>query len=105
MKPETKFRRAVVKLAKSFGIEAACEDYMGGLDCRTRKAWKTFILKSDKAELPQGFAPALEQLNNETFEGIHAMTGLPCRIEMAVRVMKLDGRYFNFKDATLIPRS
>lgn len=105
MKPETKFRRTVIKLAKSFGIEAVCEDYMSGIDSRTRTAWRTFILKSDKVELPQGFAPALEQLNNETFEGIHAMTGMPFRFEMAVRVMKLDGRYFNFKDATLIPQS
>lgn len=105
MKPETKFRRAVVKLAKSFGIEAVCEDYMGGLCSRTRKAWKTFILKSDQVELPQGFASALEQLNNETFEGIHAMTGLPFQVEMAVREMKLGGSYFRFKDATLIPKS
>lgn len=105
MKPETKFRRAVIKLAKSFGIEAVCEDYMGGVDSRTRKAWKTFILKSDKAELPEGFAPALEQLNNETFEGIHAMTGLPFQVEMAVRVINLGGSYFHFKDATLIAQS
>lgn len=86
MKPETKFKRAVLKLAKTFGLVASVNEFMGGLDSRTKEAWRTFSLKIEQDEAPPAeFLSQLEEMNCATYQGKHAMTGLPFNISMAVR--------------------
>lgn len=102
MKPETKFKRAVVKLAKSFGIVAAVNDYMSGLDSRTKQAWRTFSLKTDTVP-PADFLTQLEAMNSETYHGIHAMTGLPFKVGMAVRYLTIGSTRHTFFNQQLTP--
>lgn len=105
MKPETKFRRAFAKLAKEHGVTAQINEYMSGGESKTRTFWKTFILKTSQDAVPSAFLQAVEKLNTTVYDGVHELSNLPIRVELAVRVMKLDGRYFNFKDTTLIAQS
>lgn len=104
MKPQTKFRRTVEKLAKQFGITASVSEYMSGVDSRTRQSFATFMLESDQP-MPQDntFLKELEALNQQTFEGSHVLTELKFSVTMAVRYFKLAGQSFIFRDGQLEP--
>ena len=107
MKPETKFRRAVTKLAA--GAAVAVKEvsiYMTGVDSRTREGWYVFSLSLEQAVPPPvSFLSNLEELAS-SFEyfGTHRFTGLPVKVSMAVRYINLaDGRRFVFANNELTP--
>lgn len=103
MKPETKFRHAVVKLAQQFGLEVEVREYMSGYDSAARSAWKTFSLKSGVESLPSEFLVRLEQMNQDRYEGVHAITGCPAQVSLAVRYINLANARFNFFKGQMIP--
>lgn len=107
MKPETKFKRQVAKLAKSYGmVVKSVDDYMSGLDSRTRKAWRAFSLKLDQSYPPsQEFLNELEAMNKAGYIGTHQMTGLQFNVDMAVRYINTSMQRFTFVDGALTQTS
>lgn len=92
MKPETKFKRAVVSLAKQHGLPViSVETMMSGLDSRSKKAWRTFSLNLGQNASPDSsFLSKLEAMASK-YDGIHALTGLPFEVHMAVRRISCNG--------------
>lgn len=103
MKPETSFKRQVAKLAKSYGLVVkSVDDYMSGMDSRTRKAWRAFSLKLDQINPPsQEFLTELEAINRAGYIGTNVATGLQFHVEMAVRYINTAAQRFTFVDGAL----
>lgn len=101
MKPETRFKRAVIKLAKSFNLDVEVYEYMAGADSRTREAWVTFGMKTQATQLPVEFIQKLEDLNSEVVNVTHSLSGLAMKARYAVRQVSLAGQHFLLRNALL----
>lgn len=98
MKPETKFKKQVAALAKSYGmVVKSVDDYMSGMDSRTRKAWRSFSLKLDQSWPPsQAFLNELEAMNAQSYIGTNVATGLQFNVDLAVRYISTTVQRFAF---------
>ncbi|WP_341744708.1 hypothetical protein [Azonexus hydrophilus] len=100
MKPQTKFKKAVIKLAASFGLTVTLHESMSGYDSRTKEGWTTFRLLTDQAPADE-FLTQLEELNQTVFSGVHAISGLPAKVRLAVRNMTINGVQNTFCNGVL----
>lgn len=110
MKPATKFRRAIMQLAKNAGVPVIdVTMLMSGVDSRTRKGWVTFHLKlAESAALSDGFLAELKKVNEADpgFLGHHSLTDIVFKVTMAVRMISVGAtRYGVTADGTLQPIS
>lgn len=108
MKPATKFRRAIMQLAKNAGVPVVdVTMLMSGVDSRTRKGWITFHLKlSETAAVTDDFLAELKKVNGADpgFLGRHSLTDIAFKVTMAVRMISVGTtRYGVTADGTLQP--
>lgn len=103
MKPETLFKRSIKRFLTEKGIVVdSVNEYMSGLDSRTRKAWRTFSVNLNQDSLPStDVLQELESINNGTYVGRHALTDLAFQVDMAVRFINTAAGKFTFFNGSL----
>lgn len=102
MKPETKFKRAVVKLGKAFGLELVVSESISGYSSADRCGFVTFSAKTEQTTQPSAdFISQLDALNNAEYSGTHALSGLPAKVTLAVRYITFGNARHSFVNGQL----